>query len=321
MPVKTTKVPDSEATKTSKSTDKPEIDDSTSENKPDGSFFGDKPETPEAEAPEAPEEASKGSEGDEAEESAPTNTEKVQGTEEEQHERDTREAISGDNKPTEEDLGEEGADEPEDPRDARIARLEKIIEDMSKSVDTDIKDSQPAKEEPEKGAEAASALIGDMSDDDFDRITTSKKAFTDFLSKFGDKLIAKSSESTLRTVPDVINKSIKRQSRLNNAITDFYDKNPDLKSHAKYVGYMFTQKQSENPDKDLDTLFNETEKEVRKNLQLNKTAVDRENQRLKNKQTNQTSRPAKPGSGRSGSRTAPADTRTEQQKQIDDILI
>lgn len=273
----------------------------TSESKPDESFFFDEKKEEEEETEETEEEAEE---------------EKVE-SEEEETEEET------------EETEEEETDE--DPRDAEIARLQKIVEDMSESLNTDISEitDRPAKEKEGKKVSkkdvekaADSALVGEMDDAEFDRITQDKDAFIQFLNRFGEGLVARASQNTLQTVPDVISKSFKRQMTLKQATDNFYAENSDLKKHANYVGYIFSKKQAESPDKGINDLLKETETEVRKNLSLNKKAVEREKERLKDKQTKkQPSRPATPGSGRGANRTQGADTRTDQQKQIDDILI
>jgi hypothetical protein len=53
---------------------------------------------------------------------------------------------------------------------------------------------------------------------------------------------------------------------------EFYTENKDLKSFKKAVAAVYEELASENPDWKLDKIFEETEKETRKRLELQKKA-------------------------------------------------
>lgn len=215
---------------------------------------------------------------------------------------------------------EESEKEEVDPRDKEIEELRSRVAQLQQGQQAEEPEEEPKEKEEKKekptAQQVSDTLVGNLSDEDFDRITGSKDEFTNFLSDFGNKIIAKSKESTINDIPDIVSKSFDRQTKLKSERDRFYNENPDLKKYSDYVGYVLNQKQSQDPGKGIRELLEETEQEVRKNLSLNKQAVDRERERLQN----QNRRPASPGSGRGANRSPSSDSRSDQQKQIDDIL-
>lgn len=209
-----------------------------------------------------------------------------------------------------------------DSKDQEIENLRQQVIALQQGQQSETSEEAQESEESEESQEQtpqqiSDSLVGDLSDEEFDKITGSKDEFANFLSKFGNNIIAKSKETTIKDIPDIVSKSFDRQSKMKSARDNFYQENPDLKKYSDYVGYMTNKLQSENPDKGIEELLSMTEKEVRKNLSLNKTAVETERER----RNNENRRPVNPGSGRGASRQRTSDTRTDQQKQIDDILI
>ncbi len=127
-------------------------------------------------------------------------------------------------------------------------------------------------------------------------------------------------EDTLRDLPDVVGKATQRQTALNEARRDFWQKNTDLYQKtqeepavAQLVRLTANQVQSENPNLTLDQMFTETGKRVRKALNLHAEAEKIESKTV----TKPPNQPGKPKAKRRGGE--PEDNRTREQKQIDQM--
>lgn len=138
------------------------------------------------------------------------------------------------------------------------------------------------------------------------------------LRKLLEKVVLSTREQVLRGIPNVVASTVARQTSITNAITTFYENNPQLKEHMDYTGYVYNQVEGEHPDWNLQQVLEETSIRAHHNLGLKVVAVKREQER---KDAGKGQKPAfarKPSGA--GSRQGVQDTRTEMQKDIDAML-
>ena len=141
-------------------------------------------------------------------------------------------------------------------------------------------------------------------------IFQSPKALNDLLNKVLDA----GRQYQLQTVSSVIPQTVQRQLSLQNAVSDFYQKNPDLTSVKGFVGLEFGKAQAANPDKSIPELLDITEKNVRESLQLAKKSTEIEANRRK---TTETPAFAGVGGGSRGSNFSDSKKRTQQDQMAE----
>lgn len=83
-------------------------------------------------------------------------------------------------------------------------------------------------------------------------------------------------ERSLRLMPQVATQLVEQQMNLKTAVTSFYTDNKDLEPHKKYVGFVANEITAQHPDWGLTQILQETEKEVRNRLKLERV-VSNEN--------------------------------------------
>lgn len=119
-------------------------------------------------------------------------------------------------------------------------------------------------------------------------------------------------EEALRHIPEVVKHNVVQQVTLRAATDDFYARNQDLQPYKKVVAVVAEALAASNPDWPLEKLFSETEVETRKRLLLHKRATE-----IATPVVTPPPRFAKVGKG-TGKQAG--DTRTDFQKQIDDLI-
>ncbi len=121
-------------------------------------------------------------------------------------------------------------------------------------------------------------------------------------------------EIGLRAVSGMVSESVANQISMQRAADDFYDLNPDFGVIKPYVQKVGNAIHAAHPDWDVAKLFNETEVQVRKALQMKKASGPAA-------RTPAQARPA-PGVARRGGRRAPAvkDTASALTQEIEDLL-
>jgi hypothetical protein len=80
-------------------------------------------------------------------------------------------------------------------------------------------------------------------------------------------------QTVLKTMPQVINNTIKAQMEVQSRVSKFFEGNEDLKTHKEFVGYVSNDLSGKNPDWTLEKLFTELPGEVRKRIGLKAAAV------------------------------------------------
>jgi len=75
-------------------------------------------------------------------------------------------------------------------------------------------------------------------------------------------------ERSLRLMPQIATQLVEQQMGLKTAVTNFYQDNKDLEPHKKYVGFVANEISAQHSDWGLQQILQETEKEVRNRLKL-----------------------------------------------------
>ena len=221
----------------------------------------------------------------------------------------------------EEEAGEEGGEKEEKSDDVPEAdALRKTIDRITADGEEEEEDEEtPEGEQKGEAAESAQKTPFEVSDEEFGQIVKDKEKFVNFMNKFADTIRQQAREDTLRDIPGVVSKTTQRQQSLLEKKNQFFNNNPDLKEHSNYVGYTATRIYSQNPEMSVDDLFSKTAEQVRKDLALNKQAVDSENDRLE-KNAKRQNKPAFASSKAGGTRSQGADNRNSLQKDLDAMI-
>ena len=112
-------------------------------------------------------------------------------------------------------------------------------------------------------------------DIDLDELTRNPDMFNKILNKvykLGSDASRSFQETTLKNIPDIVKSNVVAQATLKKKVDEFYGANKDLKPFRKAVAAVYEELASENPDWKLDKIFEETEKETRNRLELQKKA-------------------------------------------------
>jgi hypothetical protein len=104
----------------------------------------------------------------------------------------------------------------------------------------------------------------------FDEVLKSADSFNALLTSVVNTAV----ERSLRLVPQVANQLIEQQYTLKEVVREFYQENKDLLDHKKYVGFVSNEVAAKHADWTLPQILEETEKEVRSRLKLNKQVQD-----------------------------------------------
>ena len=235
---------------------------------------------------------------------------------------------ASDNEPKDLETGEaEVPEEPEEPQDPddTSALLEEIQE--LKNQVAELKSSNEGEEESdeENTSEETSSSEEDEyaptefidTEQEFSSVLNDRESFNKLLNDLVETL----RQDMLTNLPDVVQKTVERQTTQKEVIQSWREENKDLlEEHSDYTAYVANKLQSENPDKPIDELLEQTAERVRKDLKLSEEAKELEEERQEGDSVSSSSSPKtarKPRGGRGG---AQSDTRNEQQKQIDSII-
>lgn len=157
-----------------------------------------------------------------------------------------------------------------------------------------------------------------ITDEEFDEIQTNPAKLNEVMLRVYQRAVADTSEHVMRQIPELVQVSSARQISMAEAVRGFYAENPDLRKHAQYVGFIANQVKSKSPDLDVKSVLAETEKRVREHLSLSKQAEQQEEGRQKT--ANGANKPAFVQRGSGSHKGGNADTRTDFQKQADEML-
>lgn len=170
----------------------------------------------------------------------------------------------------------------------------------------------------------------EISNEDFEEITTSPERLQKFASEIYNKALEESrkevnnlkeefqqqldaaKQELLQNIPDVVQKSADRAQATRQLVTNFYDKYPDLREKKQYVRDMIKTVQSNNSDWSAQQVLNEVAGRAKRDFGITEKAEKREQKRRPN-----------PKFAGAGGRRAPSgqeDTRTTQQKLLDETI-
>ena len=181
----------------------------------------------------------------------------------------------------------EGKEAAADSRDKQISNLTEQVAALSQQISA-LLNSQakgadaPAKEEQKRDAmeddfeEVKKDLVSEFvnSDEEYDQTFDKREKMNEILKRVQESSV----QGALRAIPKIINKIVPQYVQMYQKTADFYNKHPDLKPHAQFVGQVTNDIVSKNPDWDMDKVFAELggdDKnlgEVRKRLGLKKSA-------------------------------------------------
>jgi hypothetical protein len=220
-------------------------------------------------------------------------------TEEEYGDEEEQAAAEAGTTADEEGLQEEGVQEevaeptepaePAEPEDTLEQRYARLLEEYNKqSIEMlDLKSSSTKPqvvEEPEQPKPVPkvrpSQFILDEETLERALVEDDKEAMKQVINSLVQYIDSRSDVETLKEavlleVPAIASRIAGTQVPLLMAVREFYRDNSDLKPYSGIVGQIVNELQARNPNQTLEELFEETEKEARKRLNLKKQAIAR----------------------------------------------
>ncbi len=180
-------------------------------------------------------------------------------------------------------------------------------------------------EEPETPEEPEEFEAYDLTEEEYEEITSSPEKFAEFATQLrkeaqADALkqvraefkqeLANAKEEILRNIPEVVQKSAKRAQSVQQLRDNFFEENPALKQKLPYVRDMTATVATQNPDWSAQQVLGEVANRAYRDLDLSKQAKEREQER-------KTNDPKFAGAGGRRSPSGEKDTRTKQEKILD----
>jgi len=186
-------------------------------------------------------------------------------------------------------------------------------------------------ETPETPTEAETEEVSlTLTNDEFEEVTSSPEELGKFAQRIYNKAVsdmrkevsqlkeefqqqlATAKEEVVQNIPNLVSKSAERAQATRSLVSNFYDKYPDLKERREYVRDMIGTVSGKNPDWSAQKVLDEVATRAQRDFNIQEKAVSREKQRK-----------ADPKFAGAGGRRAPSgneDTRTRQQKLLDDTF-
>lgn len=164
--------------------------------------------------------------------------------------------------------------------------LEKIKgenEELRKKLDASYSKEEPPPTAESPPAESPPETIEEISfleeDVDLDDLTRNKDTFNKLLNKVykaGAESSRQFQENTLKSIPDIVKSNVTLQAALKKKVDGFYDSNKDLAPFKKAVAAVYEEVAAENPDWEMEKIFEKTGEESRRRLELRKKAEGKE---------------------------------------------
>lgn len=193
------------------------------------------------------------------------------------------------------------------------------IEELKEQIQGE--QTEGSEEETEEGEAETQTSQEDLDVQDRQFVTDEEiESFQDDPSKINDflnRVFQESLEEAMRRIPNVVTSKVSRNMTMRERAKEFYKENSDLQEYRDFVGHVANEVQSNNPEMDIQEVFNKTATEARKRLGIKKKAQDTEEQRRKGEEGQGPAFAGKPRGSRKGSGK---DARDDQQKQIDKML-
>lgn len=252
--------------------------------------------------------------------------EEVEQPEETEHEEETSEEGEGEGEEEQEEEteGSSGGEEEEEAEVSAEEELEGILNPSESSEEEEEGDDAgegSEEEESEEGEEDETSSI-ELTDDEFDEITTNKEALKSYAEKIQNSALAQArdefrqelataKEEILRNIPEVVGKVSERAQNVRTLTQNFFSENPGLKERRGYVKDMTATVSTQNPDWSAKQVLDEVAKRAERDLGASVKAEKREKERKG------------PKFAGAGGRRAPSgnkDTRTKQEKLLDETF-
>ena len=213
---------------------------------------------------------------------------------------------------------EEGRSENEELRQ----ELQEVREELrqlreERRDEPEAEESEEVEEEEDLAPEPPEQFV---TEEEFEAITESAESFNEF----AQALYSKIAQDVLRDIPNLVEKATARQTTQQSAIDKFWSRNEDLRDHMDFVQFTANKVESENPNMTIREALNETERRVRKELNLQEKAESREEERnQESQQQEQKSNPqdvstARKPRGRRGGQQE--EELSPQQQQINELI-
>lgn len=145
------------------------------------------------------------------------------------------------------------------------------------------------------------------------------------LKKIAERLYVKAREDTLKDIPQLVESAAGRQTALQQARTKFFSENAELVEAAKktpavarLIRMTADELQSQHPEWTVEQIFDETAKEVRGTLKLQKKASTIEKEATEGKK--KASQVGKPRNRRRSAPGRKTEKRSGLEKELDDML-
>ena len=152
-----------------------------------------------------------------------------------------------------------------DEKDTAISALTEQVKALMATV-TELKNvkKEPEKKEPEKKEDAVLGLGFFKDKAEYEAAFEKPEVMSEVMGRVATSAV----QTVLKTMPQMINNTIKAQMEVQTRISDFFKENEDLKAHKEFIGYVSNDMSGKNPDWTLKKLFEELPKEVRRRIGL-----------------------------------------------------
>ena len=180
----------------------------------------------------------------------------------------------------------------------------------------DDKPTSPPNAQPETRSQPTSQpdvsednIINFIDDESFEEIQSNPKKLNQILTSVYNRAV----QNTYNNTPKMVDNMIKQRTYLNDKVDVFYKENDDLLPYRQFVGFVANELTSQNPDWDLDAVFDKTAVQVRDRLGLKKRILDK----AKQAKTSPAFAKAKKSNSRD---SANKPNLSEMEEQIQDLL-
>ena len=220
------------------------------------------------------------SDGDEKEESE--EGEKSEEKSEETSEKDEEEIVDEDKDGEDLEGAETEEEEPEVEEEEEVPDLAADLEEMKEQnrkllerleKTAQIETAEVGKRPEEPPPETSDVIKTFLGDDDIDEVVSDPKKFEAVLNRVAEVIRNDVIEQVFRSTPQLVTSQIQQQTKVNEAVKEFYKENEDLKHVKKTVGAIANDVAADNPDWTLDKVFKQTAVKTRETLGLKKKTV------------------------------------------------
>lgn len=225
--------------------------------------------------------------------------------------------------------------EPEEPKDPEAELLDWLSarEEGGTGGEEPEEPQEPAEPaEPQEPAETAEPeeLNFSLDNDQFEEVTSSPEALSNYAEKIYKKAVtdlrseieatkaelrqelASAKEEVVQNIPQLVSKSAERTQAVKGLVSNFYTKYPDLKEKREYVRDMIRTISGKNPDMKPEQVLTEVATRAKRDFGIAEKAQSREQKRKGG--------PKFAGAGGRRSPSGAEDTRTQQQKLLDETF-